>query len=66
MSNTGGGTFEYGKENLVHEIRLHWFAISYEEFVLHLNLSFTSVEIGFNPLEIRHRPVLKQTTFNCK
>ena len=44
MSNTGGGTFEYGKENLVHEIRLHWFAISYEEFVLHLNLSFTSVK----------------------
>ena len=52
------GIFEYSKENLVHEILYHKFAISQIKTGLHLTFSFTSFKMEFNALTIRHVAII--------
>ena len=52
--------FEYGKENFVHEILYHKFAIPHEKTGFYLTFSFASFKMEFKPLSTRHATVSKQ------
>lgn len=57
-----GTIFNYSKENSVHQIYYHKFAISRKEIAFRLPFSFTSFKMKFNLFTTRHTTVSKQVS----